>query len=96
VSTAASAELPAHWSGLRARTRVEELGLDAGGLPCLWWSVSWNVPLAGRLWLSDHRAAAIAAGAVLHYVRTTQRNEALHIDSLRFEEHSTALRSWIR
>jgi len=31
------------------------------------------------------------AGAVLHYVRTTQKNEALHIDSLRFEEHSTAL-----
>ena len=28
---------------------------------------------------------------MLHYVRTTQKNEALHIDSLRFEEHSTAL-----
>jgi DNA mismatch repair protein MutS len=38
-----------------------------------------------------HDAAAITAGAVLHYVRTTQKNEALHIDSLRFEEHSTAL-----
>ncbi len=24
-------------------------------------------------------------------MRTTQKNEALHIDSLRFEEHSTAL-----
>ena len=40
---------------------------------------------------SDHEPAAIAAGAVLHYVRTTQKNEALHIDSLRFQEHSTAL-----
>ena len=28
---------------------------------------------------------------MLHYVRTTQKNEALHIDSLKFEEHSTAL-----
>jgi DNA mismatch repair protein MutS len=28
---------------------------------------------------------------VLHYVRTTQKNEALHIDSLKFEEHSTSL-----
>ncbi len=28
---------------------------------------------------------------MLHYVRTTQKNDALHIDSLRFEEHSTAL-----
>ena len=36
-------------------------------------------------------SAAIAAGAVLHYVRTTQKIEALHIDTLKFEEHSTAL-----
>ena len=28
---------------------------------------------------------------MLHYVRTTQKIEALHIDSLKFEEHSTAL-----
>ena len=41
--------------------------------------------------LDGHEPAAIAAGAVLHYVRTTQKNEALHIDSLKFEEHSTAL-----
>ena len=41
--------------------------------------------------LNGHEPAAIAAGAVLHYVRTTQKNEALHIDSLKFEEHSTAL-----
>ncbi len=38
--------------------------------------------------LEGHPAAAIAAGAVLHYVRTTQKNEALHIDSLKFQEHS--------
>ncbi len=47
--------------------------------------------LARRVWADGHEAAAIAAGAVLHYVRTTQKNEALHIDSLQFEEHSTAL-----
>ena len=41
--------------------------------------------------LVGHEAAAIAAGVVLHYVRTTQKNEALHIDSLKFQEHSTAL-----
>jgi len=28
---------------------------------------------------------------VLHYVRTTQKIEALHIDSLKFQDHSTAL-----
>ena len=41
--------------------------------------------------LIGHEAAAIAAGVLLHYVRTTQKNEALHIDSLKFQEHSTSL-----
>jgi ribosomal protein L16/L10AE len=73
-----------------ARTRVED-----------WvWTRDFAVPLVERqlnvrslegFGLVGHEAAAIAAGAVLHYVRTTQKNEALHIDSLRFEEHSTAL-----
>ncbi len=90
VLTAASAEMPAQLERVAARTRVED-----------WvWTREFAVPLVERqlnvrslegFGLSDHPAAAIAAGAVLHYVRTTQRNEALHIDSLRFEEHSTAL-----
>jgi DNA mismatch repair protein MutS len=50
-----------------------------------------NVQSLEGFGLTGHPAAAIAAGAVLHYVRTTQKNEALHVDSLRFEEHSTAL-----
>jgi DNA mismatch repair protein MutS len=86
----ASAEI---WPGLEriaARTRVED-----------WvWTHDFAVPLVERqlavrslegFGLDRHPAAAIAAGAVLHYVRTTQRNEALHIDSLKFQEHSTAL-----
>jgi DNA mismatch repair protein MutS len=75
---------------IAARTRVED-----------WvWTPSFAIPLVERqlnvrtlegFGLSGHVAAAIAAGAVLHYVRTTQKNEALHIDSLRFEEHSASL-----
>jgi len=90
VLAPASSELPAQLERIAARTRVED-----------WvWTREFAVPLVERqlnvrslegYGLSDHPAAAIAAGAVLHYVRTTQRNEALHIDSLRFEEHSTAL-----
>jgi DNA mismatch repair protein MutS len=90
----ASAELPAQLErGLEriaARTRVED-----------WvWTREFAVPLVERqlnvrslegYGLDHHPAAAIAAGAVLHYVRTTQKIEALHIDSLKFEEHSTAL-----
>jgi DNA mismatch repair protein MutS len=90
----ASAELPTQLDrGLEriaARTRVED-----------WvWTRDFAVPLVERqlnvrslegYGLDNHLAAAIAAGAVLHYVRATQKIEALHIDSLKFEEHSTAL-----
>jgi DNA mismatch repair protein MutS len=90
VLVAASTELPAQLERIPARTRIED-----------WvWTREFAVPLVERqlnvrslegFGLTGHPAAAIAAGAVLHYVRTTQKNEALHIDSLKFEEHSTAL-----
>jgi DNA mismatch repair protein MutS len=90
VLVSASAEVPAPLERIPARTRVED-----------WvWTRDFAVPLVERqlnvrslegFGLNGHDAAAIAAGAVLHYVRTTQKNEALHIDSLKFEEHSAAL-----
>ncbi len=90
VLLAASAELPAALERIPARTRVED-----------WvWTRDFAVPLIERqmnvrslegFGLVGHEAAAIAAGALVHYVRTTQKNEALHIDSLKFQEHSTAL-----
>ena len=90
VLATTSTELPAQLERIPARTRVED-----------WvWTREFAIPLLERqlnvhslegFGLNGHAAAAIAAGAVLHYVRTTQKNEALHIDSLRFEEHSTAL-----
>ena len=90
VLLATSAEPPPGLERLPARTRVED-----------WvWTRDFAVPLVERqlkvrslegYGLVGHEAAAIAAGAVLHYVRTTQKNEAMHIDSLRFQEHSTAL-----
>ena len=90
VLVAESAELPALLERIPARTRVPD-----------WvWTREFAVPLVERqlnvrslegFGLDRHPAAAIAAGAVLHYVRTTQKIEALHIDSLKFEEHSTAL-----
>ncbi len=90
VLLATSAEMPPGLERTPARTRVED-----------WiWTRDFAVPLVERqlnvrslegFGLEGHPAAAIAAGAVLHYVRTTQKNEALHIDSLKFQEHSTAL-----
>jgi len=90
VLMAASADAPAMLEKVPARTRVED-----------WvWTREYAVPLVERqlnvhsldgFGLNGHEPAAIAAGAVLHYVRSTQKNDALHIDSLKFEEHSTAL-----
>jgi len=90
VIAPASAQLPAQLDRIPARTRVDD-----------WvWTRDFALPLVERqlsvhslegFGLVGHDAAVIAAGAVLHYVRTTQKNEALHIDSLKFEEHSTAL-----
>ncbi len=41
--------------------------------------------------LATHPAAAIAAGAIVHYVRTTQQSEASHVDSLRFYARAECL-----
>jgi DNA mismatch repair protein MutS len=41
--------------------------------------------------LSQHPMAAIVAGAILHYVRSTQRVELGHIDSIRFYERAEHL-----
>jgi DNA mismatch repair protein MutS len=41
--------------------------------------------------LATHPAAAIAAGAIVHYVRTTQQSEAVHVDSLRFYARAECL-----
>ena len=86
----AAATVPQALERVPARTRVED-----------WvWTREFAVPIVERqlhvrslegYGLVGHEPAAIAAGAVLHYVRTTQKNEALHIDSLKFQEHSTAL-----
>jgi len=90
VLMAASAEAPALLERIPARTRVED-----------WvWTREYAVPLVQRqlnvrslegFGLNGHEPAAIAAGALLHYVRSTQKNDALHVDRLKFEEHSTAL-----
>jgi DNA mismatch repair protein MutS len=89
-----SAEIPTQLerglARVTARTRIED-----------WvWTRDFAIPLVERqlnvrtlegYGLDTHPTAAIAAGAVLHYVRTTQKIEAIHIDSLKFQEHSTCL-----
>ena len=43
------------------------------------------------LGLGGHEAAAVAAGALLHYLRQTKQGALEHVDGMRFYERSTCL-----
>jgi DNA mismatch repair protein MutS len=43
------------------------------------------------LGLQGHEAAAVAAGALLHYMRATKQGDLEHVDGLRFYERSSCL-----
>jgi len=80
-------ELAAAFGRVKTRTPVED------------WAFArdYAVPLLERqmgaasldgFGFSQHAAAAIAAGAIVHYVRQTQQNDAGHVDTVRFYERS--------
>ncbi len=89
-----AAEIDRAGDRVATRTRVDE-----------WvWTRDYAVPLLARklgvqsgmqgldgFGLHGHPLAAIAAGVILHYVQSTQKLDALHLDSLRFTERSTEL-----
>jgi len=87
---AQSSELPASLDRIKTKTTLED-----------WvFTRDYAVPLLERqlgtasldgFGLTQHPAAAIAAGAILHYVQQTQRVELGHIDSIRFYERSEYL-----
>jgi DNA mismatch repair protein MutS len=76
--------------GIRTKTALEE-----------WvFSVEHAVPLVRNhfkvhsldgMGLGGHESAAIAAGALLHYMRQTKQGGLEHLDGLRFYERSTSL-----
>jgi DNA mismatch repair protein MutS len=85
-----AAEIDRSGDRVAARTRIDD-----------WvWTRDYAVPLVERklgvkslegFGLAGHPCAAIAAGVILHYVQTTQKLDALHLDSLRFVERSNEL-----
>jgi DNA mismatch repair protein MutS len=86
----AKAELPPAFERIKTKTPLEDWVFTS----------DYAVPLLERqlgtasldgFGLTHHPAAAIAAGAILHYVRSTQRVELGHIDSIRFYERSEHL-----
>jgi DNA mismatch repair protein MutS len=82
-----SRELAAAFERVKTRTAVED------------WAFArdYSIPLLERqmgtasldgFGFTQHGAAAIAAGVVVHYVRQTQQNDAGHVDTIRYYERS--------
>ena len=85
-----AAEIDRSGDRVAAKTRIDD-----------WvWTRNYAVPLVEHklgvkslegFGLAGHPCAAIAAGVILHYVQSTQKLDALHLDSLRFVERSNEL-----
>ena len=90
VNLAGEEEASAGLDGIRTKTAVEE-----------WvFTVEYAVPLVQNhfklhsldgMGLGGHEAAAVAAGALLHYMRATKQGALEHVDGLKFYERSTCL-----
>jgi DNA mismatch repair protein MutS len=85
-----SSEKAAGLDGIRTKTAVEEWVFTA----------EYAVPLVRNhfklhsldgMGLGGHEAAAVTAGALLHYMRATKQGGLEHVDGLRFYERSTCL-----
>jgi len=83
-------ESSAGLDGIRTKTEVEEWVFTA----------DYAVPLVRNhfrlhslegMGLGGHEAAAVAAGALLHYMRATKQGGLEHVDGLRFYEQSSSL-----
>ena len=90
VNLAGEEEASAGLDGIRTKTAVEE-----------WvFTTEYAVPLVQNhfklhsldgMGLGGHEAAAVAAGALLHYMRATKQGGLEHVDGLKFYERSTCL-----
>ena len=86
----ASAQISTQLERIPTRTRLDDwIWTHDFARPLI--ERQFNVYSLDGLGLTDHPAATIAIGAILHYLRTTQKLDAAHIESIRFEQHSTAL-----
>ncbi len=76
--------------GVRTKTTLDNWVFSAGyALPLL--ARQLGASSLDGFGVAGHTAAAIAAGAVLHYAQTTQKNALAHVDTLRFEERAAHL-----
>jgi DNA mismatch repair protein MutS len=85
-----SSETAAGLDGIRTKTALEEWVFTAEyAVPLV--RNHFKVHSLDGMGLGGHEAAAVAAGALLHYMRQTKQGGLEHVDGLRFYERSTCL-----
>jgi DNA mismatch repair protein MutS len=90
INLAGEEEAAAGLDGIRTKTAVEEWVFTAEyAVPLL--RNHFKVHSLDGMGLGGHEAAAVAAGALLHYMRATKQGGLEHVDGLRFYERSTCL-----
>jgi DNA mismatch repair protein MutS len=90
VNLAGESETATGLDGIRTKTAVEEWVFTADyAVPLV--RNHFKVHSLDGMGLGGHEAAAVAAGALLHYMRATKQGGLEHVDGLRFYERSTCL-----
>ena len=85
-----SSETAAGLDGIRTKTALEEWVFTAEyAVPLV--RNHFKVHSLDGMGLGGHEAAAVAAGALLHYMRQTKQGGLEHVDGLRFYERSTCM-----
>jgi DNA mismatch repair protein MutS len=76
--------------GVRTRTQLEDWVFTAEyALPLV--RRHFGVQTLDGMGLGEHEAAAVAAGALLHYLQKTMQGGLEHVDGIRFYEHAGGL-----
>ncbi len=76
--------------GIRTKTAVDEWVFSAEyAVPLL--RNHFKVHSLDGMGLGGHEAAAVAAGALLHYIQKTKQGAVEHVDGVRYYERSTCL-----
>ena len=90
LGTSADSEEGTGLDGIRTKTAVEDWVFTADyAVPLL--RNHLRVQSLDGMGLGGHESAAVAAGALLHYMRATKQGGLEHVDGLRFYERSTCL-----
>jgi DNA mismatch repair protein MutS len=90
VNLAGESETATGLDAIRTKTAVEEWVFTAEyAVPLV--RNHFKVHSLDGMGLGGHEAAAVAAGALLHYMRATKQGGLEHVDGLRFYERSNCL-----